>query len=342
MKTSNKNCSMPAEWDQHSAVWLAWPYDEETFPDRVGNVEKTFAKMISALQSSEQVELIVLHEEMKSRASDLIRNTGTDPLKINFHITDYADVWLRDTGPIFVKDSSGNIAITKWIFNAWGNKFSELLIDGEIPERISEWKGLPLFSADLVLEGGAIEVSGEGVCLTTEQCLLNENRNPGITKEDIGEYLKKYLDITKVIWLNEGLTNDHTDGHIDELARFVTPNKIVCAYEENRDDENYKILQENYNRLKEETDINGEPFEVIKLPMPHMYYDDGSKAPVSYTNFYIGNTVVLAPIFKDRNDSEALGILEDCFPGRRIVGIDCSDIIYGGGAVHCITQQQPK
>jgi len=333
--------SMPAEWEPHAATWLAWPYDPDSFPDRVYKVEAVYVQIINAIQMSEKVELLVLNEEMKARVSDLINHADADPLKIYFHITDYADIWLRDTGPIFVKDRSGKVVITKWRFNSWGNKFPELLKDGEMPEKIREWKSLPLISPDLVLEGGAIDVNGKGVCLTTEQCLLNENRNPGITKEDIGKLLQSYLDIRKIIWLKEGLTNDHTDGHIDELARFVSPNTIVCAYEENPDDENYTILKENYKILSEATDISGETFDIIKLPIPHMYYEDGNKAPVSYTNFYIGNTVVLAPIFNDKKDAAALAILEDCFPRRRVIGIDCSDIIYGGGAVHCITQQEP-
>ena len=339
---NNPYYKMPSEWEPHSAIWLAWPYDTETFPDRVGKVEAVFAEIISAVQMSEEVELLVLNEEMKARASDFINRAGADALKINFHITDYADVWLRDTGPIFVKDSAGKIVITKWIFNAWGNKFPELLKDGDIPEKISEWENLPIVRPGVVIEGGAIEVNGQGVCLTTEQCLLNKNRHPGQTKADIEKFLEHYLGIRRTVWLKEGLVNDHTDGHIDELARFVSPNKIVCAYEEDENDENYPILQENYKILSEATDINGEPFEVIKLPMPHMRYDDGSKAPVSYTNFYIGNTVVLAATFNDKNDTAALKILEGCFPERRVVGIDCSDIICGGGAVHCITQQEPK
>ncbi|GJM16023.1 MAG: agmatine deiminase [Thermodesulfobacteriota bacterium] len=335
------NYSMPAEWEPHSAIWLAWPYDEDTFPDRVEKAEALFIEIIKAVHLSEQVELLVLNEVMKDRATELIKKSGADLSKIKFHMTQYADVWLRDTGPIFVKDNSGKIVITKWNFNSWGNKFPELLIDGEIPEKISKWKSLPLVRPDLVLEGGAIEINGHGVCLTTEQCLLNENRNPGRTKEDIEQFLQNYLGIRKTIWLKEGLTNDHTDGHIDELARFVTPNKIVCAFEDNEDDENYHILQENYKQLTQATGINGESFEIIKLPMPHMNYDDGRKAPVSYTNFYIGNEVILAAIFRDKNDAAALEILEKCFPDRQIIGIDCSDIIYGGGAVHCITQQEP-
>jgi len=330
---------MPAEWAQHRATWLAWPYDTETFPQRVERVEAAVAQMINALNKSEQVELLVLDEGMKLRASEVIKSTGTDPSEINFHITEYADIWLRDSGPIFVKNSEGKIAISNWQFNAWGNKFPELLIDGEIPDKVSKWTNIPAVKTDLVLEGGAIEINGTGTCLTTEQCLLNKNRNPENTKEEIEQFLHSYLGITKTIWLKEGLTNDHTDGHIDELARFVSENQIVCAYEKNPEDENYEILKYNFELLTEESDNR---FEIIKLPMPHMYYEDGKKAPVSYTNFYIANKVVLAPTFNDLNDSEALKILRSCFPEREIISIDCSDIIYGGGAIHCITQQQPK
>lgn len=333
---------MPAEWAQHRATWLAWPYDEETFPDRVEKVETALARMINALNKSERVELLVLNEEMKLRASEVIRSAGTNPSKIIFHITEYADIWLRDSGPIFVKNARGEIVISNWKFNAWGNKFPELLIDGEIPDKVSQWTNIPTINSDLVLEGGAIEINGVGACLTTEQCLLNKNRNPKNTKEEIEQFLNSYLGIEKTVWLKQGLVNDHTDGHIDELARFVSENQIVCAYEENPEDENYGILEQNYQTLLDSSDSNGKPFDIVKLPIPHLWYEDGTKAPVSYTNFYIGNKVVLAPTFNDSNDLEACEILETCFPGRDIIAIDCTDIIYGGGAIHCITQQQPK
>ena len=333
---------MPAEWAPHRTTWLAWPYDEETFPNRVEKVEAAVAQMICALQDGEQIELLVLNEDMKRRASEIIQSADTDPSDINFHITEYADIWLRDTGPIFVKKTSGELAAIKWEFNAWGNKFPELLTDGEIPKKVSDWEKIPLVKTDLILEGGAVEVNGDGVCLTTEQCLLNKNRNPGMSKEEIEQYLDNYLGISKTIWLKEGLINDHTDGHIDELARFVSENQIVCAQEENPDDENYEILKKNFELLSKESVNNNNSLEIIKLPMPHMYYEDGKKAPVSYTNFYIGNKAVLAPTFNDKNDQEALEILQSCFPEREIIGIDCSDIIYGGGAIHCITQQQPE
>lgn len=342
MSIHKEKYQMPAEWAPHRTTWLAWPYDEETFPNRVEKVEAAVAQMICALQDGEQIELLVLNEDMKRRASEIIQSADTDPSNINFHITEYADIWLRDTGPIFVKKTSGELAAIKWEFNAWGNKFPELLTDGEIPKKVSDWKKIPLVKTDLILEGGAVEVNGEGVCLTTEQCLLNKNRNPGMSKEEIEQYLDNYLGISKTIWLKEGLINDHTDGHIDELARFVSENQIVCAQEENPDDENYEILKKNFELLSQESVNNNNRLEIIKLPMPHMYYEDGKKAPVSYTNFYIGNKAVLAPTFNDKNDQEALEILQSCFPEREIIGIDCSDIIYGGGAIHCITQQQPE
>jgi agmatine deiminase len=333
---------MPAEWEPHSAVWLAWPYDEITFPDRVEKAEAAFVKMLSAVHASEPAELLVLDEEMKERAQGMLSAADIDMTKINFHVTDYADVWLRDTGPIFVKNGSGNTVITKWIFNAWGNKFPELLKDAAIPEKIGGWKKLPVEEAGIIVEGGAIDVNGMGVCLTTEECLLNKNRNPGKTRADIEKHLGDYLGVRKTIWLGKGLVNDHTDGHIDEIARFVATDRIVCAFEDYPGDENYTALQSNYKTLTEASDADGRPFEVIRLPMPHVRYDDGSKAPVSYTNFYIGNEVVLAPVFNDENDREALEILRGCFPGREVVGIDCSDIIYGGGAIHCMTQQEPE
>lgn len=333
---------MPAEWEPHSATWLAWPYDADTFPGRVEKVEKAMAKIINSLYKSERVELLVLNEDMKNRAAQRIEREGTDPSEVNFHLTEYADVWLRDYGPTFIKDSSGKVFISKWSFNAWGNKFPELLIDGEIPEKVGKWKNIELAAADLVLEGGAIDVNGEGFCMTTEQCLLNKNRNPGITKIEIEKYLETYIGIKKTVWLHRGIVNDHTDGHVDEVARFVSPRKIVCAYEDNPKDENYEILRENYRLLQNAASTDGKPFDIIELPMPHMYYEDGVKAPVSYTNFYIGNAAVLAPVFNDDNDDKALKILQDCFTDREVIGIDCTDIIYGGGAVHCITQQQPK
>lgn len=333
---------MPAEWETHSAIWLAWPHDEISFPGRVEKVESDIAKIIAAIHQSEKVELLVLNGAMKAKVQEKLKLQNVDLSKVNFRLTDYVDAWMRDCGPIFVKDLSRKILMVKWIFNVWGGKFPELLPDDQLSRKMKDWLKLEMLEPQLVLEGGAIDVNGQGLCLTTEQCVLNENRNLGKTKKDVEEYLADYLGIQKTIWLFEGLVNDHTDGHVDELARFVAPNKILCAYEDNEKDENYAILRNNYETLVSATNLQGKPFEVVKLPMPHMSYEDGSKAPVSYCNFYISNTAVLASIFNDPNDAKALEIIQFCFPDRQVVGIDCSDIIYGGGAIHCLTQQQPK
>lgn len=338
---------MPAEWEPHTAVWLAWPHDTISFPN-LAKVENDVVKIISAIHQSEQVELLVLEQKMQAKVSVMLTSAGVDLSKVSFRQTPYMDGWMRDCGPMFVKADDGKLLMVKWIFNSWGGKFPDLLPDDVLPFRMQEWLDLQMLQPPLVLEGGAIEVNGAGLCLTTEQCVLNENRNRGKTKLDIEQALEHHLGIKKTIWLFQGLVNDHTDGHIDELARFVGPNKILCAYEDNPKDENYAILKNNYETLQAATNLEGKPFELIKLPMPHLNYKEaaaggepGDKAPVSYTNFYIGNKVVLAAVFNDPNDGKALEIIQSCFPERKVVPIDCSDIIYGGGGIHCMTQQQP-
>jgi agmatine deiminase len=353
------NYIMPAEWEKHQAIWLAWPHDEISFPGRVEKVEDDVVKIINAIHLYEQVELFVLDPSMKEKAENKLVKAGVDLNKVTFRFAEYMDAWMRDCGPIWVRPSfplplgegqgeGANYTLIKWIFNMWGGKFIDLLPDDKLPYKIKEWLNLPMEQPEMVLEGGAIDVNGQGLCLTTEQCVLNENRNMGKTKKDIEEYFEKYLGVKKTIWLFQGLINDHTDGHIDELARFVGPNKIVCAYEDDEKDENYAILKNNYETLQAATNLEGNPLEIIKLPMPHVTFKDapagnvaGSKSPVSYTNFYIGNGVILMSVFNDPNDQKAIDIIQSCFPDRKVVPIDCSDIMYGGGGIHCMTQQQP-
>jgi agmatine deiminase len=327
------NYTMPAEWEKHSAVWLAWPYDKISFgslnepgekfnPARLPKVEQVFLKIIDALAGSEQVNLIVRDK----KHSHILEN-------VRMFEADYADIWTRDYLPCFLDEKTA----IKWQYNAYGSKFPGLLKDNEVWESLQT--NITTIKRPLLLEPGAIEVNGQGVLMTTDQCLLT--RNPNLAKPEIEKELNNYLGAKKIIWLKEGLVNDHTDGHIDEIARFVAPNKIVCAYEDDQSDENYNTLDANYRALAHATDATGKPFEVIKLPMPHMNYNDGKKAPASYCNFYIGNKVVLAAIFNDPNDQKALEILQSVFPDRKIVPIDCTDLIYGGGAIHCMTQQVP-
>ncbi len=334
---------MPAEWEKHSAVWLAWPHDEVTFPGgKLKRVEKTYIEILKNISQFEDVELLVLDNKTKTRIEKMLTKAEVKLSKISFHITDYADVWIRDFGPTFIINKQDHeLAWIKWHYNAYGNKFPELLKDNEVFFNLRRDVDKRMFEPGVIMEGGAIETNGQGVLITTEQCLLNKNRNPQLNKNETEKYLNKFVSAKKVIWLKQGLMGDHTDGHIDELARFVSPNKIVCAYEENTADENYKALEENFQTLAKVTNLEDKPFEIVKLPMPHMKYKDGTTAPVSYCNFYIGNGIVLAATFKDPSDAKALEILQSCFPDHKIVGIDCSDIIYGGGAIHCITQQQP-
>lgn len=336
---------MPAEWEPHEATWLAWPNDDDYFEGRIQNVEKIYLEIVKNLHQDELIKLLVLNEREERRVKTLMENAGIDLSKIIFHQVRYMDVWMRDYGPMFIKDGEEKVWL-KWNYNGYGGKFPELLPDNQVFFDLQNSINLEMINTDIVLEGGAIDSNGLGSLLTTEECLL-ENRNHGKYKEENNLFLAKFLGATNVIWLKKGLLNDHTDGHIDEIARFVGPKKILCAYEEDVKNENYERLLENYKILESAGDQDGNKFEVIKLPMPHMKYDEGEKkhrgiqAPVSYTNFYIGNKTVLVSIFNDENDAKAIAIIKECFPDRKVVGIDCRDLIYGGGAIHCITQQEP-
>ncbi|MBR6447025.1 MAG: agmatine deiminase family protein [Methanomicrobium sp.] len=349
-----KKCGyrMPAEWEPHDAVWLAFPHDEETFED-IDAVEKSYIEIITAIANSggEEVRLLVLDEKMRARVSEMLADAGADLTKVSFHIRRYADVWFRDYGPIFVIRDSGadnddaaadTLALTDWVFNAWGGKYDELRIDNNTPAWIAKTHGIRKFSADIVLEGGSIDVNGRGLLLTTKQCLLNENRNPRLTQPEIEEYLSEYLGAEKVIWLNSGIEGDDTDGHIDDIARFVNADTVIFAVEdEDRDCENRSILKENLEILKAATDADGNPLKIVTIPMPDKI-DDEYPLPASYTNFYIGNRVVLVPVFGCENDRIALEIIQSVFPDRKVIGIDCRAMVYGLGTIHCVSQQQPK
>ena len=334
--------SMPAEWEKHEAIWLAWPHDPLTFPDRVDKVEEVYSQIIAAISASERVNLFVLDEPMKAKASAMLAKKGVDLKKVDFWVHKYADVWFRDYGPIFVKNNEGKLAMVHWIFNAWGGKYETLMPDTKIPALINEKLKLPYFKPGIILEGGSIDVNGKGTLLTTEQCLLNKNRNPKLSKKDIERYLKDYLGVTNIIWLKEGIAGDDTDGHVDDIARFVDPNTVMCAFEEDTTDENYDILKENYELLLRSKDQDGRPLTIIKLPMPGFLGDEEGRLPASYANFYIGTKVVLVPVFGHENDKKALDVIQKAFPGRKVVGISCSDVVYGLGTLHCISQQQPS
>jgi len=338
--------SMPAEWERHDATWLAWPHDSVTFPRRVKKVEETYIQMISALHKNEFVNLFVTDLQAKERITKLLKQKGVGLQRINFYLWDYADVWFRDYGPIFVLNKEKKqIAFVHWIFNAWGRKYTDLIKDTQIPTIISNQLQLNNFKAGIVLEGGSVDVNGKGTLLTTEQCLLNSNRNPNLSKDEIVRFLINYFGVNHIIWLKSGVVGDDTDGHIDNLARFVNPRTVLCAYEEDVSDENHSRLRENYEILLQSTDQDGKKLKVIKVPMPPAIRTHvrgkKTKLPASYLNFYVANKMVLVPTFGHKNDRKALRIIQDVFSGRKVIGIDCRDLIYGMGAIHCIMQQQP-
>jgi agmatine deiminase len=337
---------MPAEWHRHAATWLSWPKDPETWPERVPQAEQIFLHMMEALAPNETVNLLVNDAGTKNLVRERCLFPGAE--NIQFHEIETVDSWIRDYGPNFLINSKGELSYNDWIFNAWGNKYEELKKDDSIPARLETLLNVPRFNPGIVMEGGSIEVNGEGCVLTTEQCLLNPNRNPSLGRDEIEKHLKEFLGVQKVLWLGEGIIGDDTDGHIDDIARFVESNVIVCALEDDPEDANYELLHDNLKRLKKMTDANGRPFEIVTLPMPGAVGGSSTdtrnldRLPASYANFYIANNVVLAPIFGHANDQRAMDTLQRVFPDRRVVGINCEPLVWGMGTIHCVSQQQPQ
>jgi agmatine deiminase len=332
---------MPAEWEKQEGIWISWPEDEGTFPDLL-QVEQAYTQMIRSICPHEKIHLLVRDISMAEYVTGLVRDRKICRDNLKFHLADYADVWFRDYGPSFVIHREEHVlAMVDWTFNAWGNKYPDLLDDDTIPLLINKEIGIPRFIPGIVMEGGSIDVNGCGTVLTTEQCLLNPNRNPTLDRPGIEWYLEEYLGCSHVVWLHEGIAGDDTDGHVDDIARFVNETTILCALEENPDDENYAPLRENYHVLKRATDQDGKPITVIPIPMPGETSDE-TRLPASYANFLITNQVVLLPTFQHPNDRIAATILEGVFPGREVIGIDCRAMVRGLGALHCISQQQPK
>src|SRR6185369_800995 len=338
---------MPAEWHPHVATWLTWPKDPETWPGRVEQVEQIYLEIIAALAPHETVNLLVDDNLTEQAVRCRCNFPGAE--NVRFHQIPTVDSWIRDYGPNFlISHNNDAAAFNDWIFNAWGNKYEALKQDDQIPRLLKPILQLPRFEPGIVLDGGAIDVNLHGYLLTTEQCLLNPKRNPQLNREQIEAYLKNYLSVVKVLWLGEGIVGDDTDGHIDDIARFVAPNVIVCAVEDDPEDANYEILQDNLQRLKSMTDTAGKPFEIVTLPMPGIIGGtststrDLDRLPASYANFYIANKVVLAPVFGHENDERAVETLQKVFPTRQVVPINCEPLVWGMGTIHCVTQQQPS
>ncbi len=335
---------MPAEWERHEATWLAWPHNLETWPDQLELVKQIWVEMIRAIAPAEKVCLLVNDERARAEAESRLKRVATAMDHVSIYQIPTVDVWMRDYGPTFVTKEGHpkSLAFNDWIFNAWGRKYESYVQDDSVAKEISRLLGVPVFNAGVVLEGGSIDVNGCGTCLTTEQCLLNTNRNPNLGRGEIEEILRNYLNVDQTIWLGEGIVGDDTDGHIDDIARFVNPTTVVCVLEQDSKDENYASLRENFERLQSATDRNGKKFSVIPLPCPGRVTYEGVRLPASYANFYIANGVVLVPTYDHANDPSALEILGELFSDRKIVGIPCAPLVMGLGAIHCVTQQQPS
>ena len=335
---------MPAEWAPHRGTWLSWPHKEASWPGKFAPVPHIFARMVGILAPNEEVHINVLDRDAESDVRDLLAGDAAGGVNVFYHHHPTNDAWCRDHGPIFLQRETAHgkeEAIVDWGYNAWGEKYPPYDLDDVIPTLIAEEFGLPVFHPGIVMEGGSLDVNGAGTLLTTEACLLNPNRNPHLSRGEIERYLRDFLGVTNILWLGDGIIGDDTDGHVDDLTRFVGPHTVVTVVEDDPRDENYEPLQDNLKRLRTMKDQDGQALEVITLPMPRPLEHDGQRLPASYANFYIANGVVLLPTYDRERDPVAIDVLQRCFPDRRVVGIDCTDLVWGLGAFHCVSQQWP-
>jgi agmatine deiminase len=289
------------------------------------------------------VNINVVDAAMQEKALGYIRDAGAALDKVNFFLHPTNDAWCRDHGPAFlINPADRTKMIVDWGYNAWGNKYPPFDLDDNIPTLIGKHYNLPVVYPGIVMEGGSVDFNGKGTVLTTTSCLLNENRNPHLSQTQLEKFLVDFYGVSNVLWLGDGIVGDDTDGHIDDITRFVNEDTVVTVVEENRKDENHEPLQANLKTLKGMRLENGKQLNIVELPMPGAIVYDGMRLPASYANFYIANKYVIVPTFRDKNDDQALNILQSCFPDRKVVGLDSSDIIWGLGSFHCLSQQEPE
>ena len=343
---------MPAEWERHEATWLAWPHNPDDWPGKFQAIPWLYAEIVRLLARYERVHLLVQDEKEQRRATSILERAHANLDHVSFHLWATDRVWTRDSGPIFIRNASGEVAVTNWRFNAWA-KYPDWHLDDQIPGRAAELLGVPQWQPTidvdgerrrLVLEGGSIDTNGQGIMLTTEECLLSEvqQRNPGVSREQLEQAFRDYLGIDNVIWLGRGIAGDDTHGHVDDITRFVGPTTIVTAVETDISDYNHEPLVENFERLQAARTADGKQFTIVELPLPRPVVFRRQRLPASYANFYIANGVVLVPTFHDPNDRIALGIIAQLFSDREVIGIHAVDLVWGLGTLHCMTQQQPS
>jgi agmatine deiminase len=343
---------MPAEWEPHEATWLAWPHNPEDWPGKFAAIPWLYAEIVRLLAARERVHLIVENAAMENRVVSMLKRACANLNQVSFHRWPTDRGWTRDSGPLFVRNAKGQVALTNWRFNGWA-KYDDWHLDDKLPGRVQKLLGCSHWqpaaqdrdraNCRVVLEGGSIDVNGKGVLLTTEECLLSEvqQRNPGLGREQLERVFSDYLGIDQVIWLGRGIAGDDTHGHVDDIARFAGPATIMAAVEPDTRDPNHAPLQENLERLKAARTADGKQFTIVELPMPRPVVFRGQRLPASYANFYVANSLVLVPTFHDPNDRVALNLLAEVFPDREVIGVHSMDLIWGLGALHCMTQQQP-
>lgn len=334
----------PAEWAEHRATWLSYPHDDSySWPGTLDRIFPFYNRFIKELSKGEHVCINVRDEALRDRVARNLEKIDVDMSKVSLLLHPTNDAWCRDHGPAFLVNAAlkDKKVIVSWKYNAWGNKYDHDL-DEQIPTLIGAYLGIPVFYPGIVMEGGAVDFNGRGTLLTTTQCLMHENRNPGLFQHEIEEYLHDFYGVEQVLWLDEGIDGDDTNGHIDDITRFFREDAVVTMVEPRRSDSNHKILQENLKQLKTFRLLNGRQLDIAEICMPKPVVYEGQRLPASYANFYIANNTIIVPNFQCKEDDMAMRVLEECFPGRSITGIDSVDIIWGLGSFHCLSQQEPK
>ncbi len=333
----------PAEFDLHTATWLSWPHNPDTWPGKIGTIYPSYARFVKTLTAGEYVHINVAGQHMEDEARAILLQHEVSPERIRFFHHPTNDAWCRDHGPAFLinPDSRQPKVIVDWGHNAWGGKYPPFDLDDVIPTSIARAYGIPVFHPGIIMEGGSVDFNGMGTLITSTSCLLNPNRNPHLSKAEIEQYLMSYYGVTQVLWVDEGIIGDDTDGHIDDTVRFFNADSVITVIEHNRHDENYELLKRNLRQLEHMRLPDGRPLSIVEIPMPDPVYYEGQRLPASYANFYISNLHVIVPTFRCDRDEEAMEIIQSCFPEREVVGIDSTDIIWGLGSFHCLSQQEP-
>lgn len=333
----------PAEWEKHTATWLSWPHKEASWPGKIETIYPFYAQFIKEIAKGEKVCININDEKMKQQAMDWLTKEGVNISQVLFFIHPTNDAWCRDHGPAFLINSKAKDKkiIVDWDYNAWGGKYPPHDQDDIIPTRIASHYGIPVYNPGIIMEGGSVDFNGHGTVLTTTSCLLNKNRNPHLSQREIERYLINYYGVEQICWLEDGIVGDDTDGHIDDITRFVSQDTVITVIEKNRSDANYEPLQKNLQLLKKIRLLNGKPLTIIEIPMPSAVIYDGQRLPASYANFYICNEAVIVPVFQDNHDEQALELIQSCFKDRKVIGINSTDIIWGLGSFHCLSQQEP-